>query len=527
MVLSLRAMSNSHDDAIWDQIQTSLESLNSDYEKRSKILAEIQATCTKICATLNNHQRLQQPPIFQFQAKSNSEFPLLSNNSTKLATENSIITDLRFWNSDPEYQIAELESTTAKASESARNPEITEEVHIKGEEGDSSDFKFTFQPQQQTKSTQVADRAIIQHSSLSICNYYDAVSPFQQQQQTSCLNSTLIDAENEEEATDLAEVEELAFNFEFQPVESTAISVQAGFQNSIPELQSKLPIIPEHTREEHLDLHLAHLEETALAEEKVVIQGGGSAVEELNRPPPKPPYSLTKAAVGPATATGAGKTAVLPRASGAIAKVEGNDIVHEGGRWAQSSENDDSTTSAPTRGRDLQACGFRCVSPLVARPPKLLVAVFPWDRGGGRHIDDWQWRAAVLASGRGNTTASGAGAALILHGGSDAEDGALARGQRTLLKALVGGAATGKGRDLHSRWFSCGLPMAAIPSPLMAASFPWDRAVPATSLEFSSGGHIDGGTRGCWLVSQWAAREEGARKKREVVTEGEKSWRRR
>ncbi|KAL4372350.1 hypothetical protein AHAS_Ahas06G0257000 [Arachis hypogaea] len=63
--------------------------------------------------------------------------------------------------------------------------------------------------------------------------------------------------------------------------------------------------------------------------------------------------------------------------------------------------------------------------------------------------------------------------------------------------------------------------MAAKPPPLMAASFPWDRAAVATSLEFSSGGDIDGGTRGCWLVSQWVAGEEGARKKREVMTEGE------
>ncbi|QHO46758.1 uncharacterized protein DS421_6g190390 [Arachis hypogaea] len=193
MVLSLNTMLNSYDDAIWNQIQTSLDRLNSDYEKRSKILADIQATYTKICATFRNHQRIQQPPICQIQAKSTSAFPPLNNDSTKSAAENSIITDFRFWNSDQEYQIAK--STTAKASESARNPEITEEVHIKGEEGDSSNFKFTVQPQLQTKSTEMADQAIIQHSSLSICNYYDAVPPFQQQQQPSCLNSTLIDAE--------------------------------------------------------------------------------------------------------------------------------------------------------------------------------------------------------------------------------------------------------------------------------------------------------------------------------------------
>ncbi|QHN77087.1 uncharacterized protein DS421_19g649600 [Arachis hypogaea] len=428
MVLSLNTMPNSYDDTIWDQIQTNLARLNSNYEKRSKMLAEIQATCTKICATLQSHQRLQQPPIFQFQAKSNSEVPLLSNNSTKLAAENAIITDLRFWNSDPKYQSAEVEYTTAKASESVRNPEIIEEVHIKGEEGDSSDFKFTVQPQQQTKSTEVADWAIIQHSSLSICNYYDAVPPFQQQQQTSCLNSTLIDAENEEEATDLAEVAKLAFNFEFQPVESTAISVQAGFQNSILELQSNLPLIPEHTREEHLDLHLAHLEETAPAEEEVVVQGGGSAAQELNRPPPKPPYLFTQAAVGPATATGAGETEVLPRASDAVTKVEGNDIVHEGGGWIQSGKDCGASGSADvlrcgvvaTRGalrttnsrveEALSSDGnprrgwLRHASPLVAKPPPLTAAVFPWDRGGERHSDDLQWRAAISVSGKENAT---------------------------------------------------------------------------------------------------------------------------
>ncbi|KAL4299078.1 hypothetical protein AHAS_Ahas17G0064900 [Arachis hypogaea] len=53
----------------------------------------------------------------------------------------------------------------------------------------------------------------------------------------------------------------------------------------------------------------------------------------------------------------------------------------------------------------------------------------------------------------------------------------------------------------------------------MAASFPLDRVAKAPILEFSS----DGGTRGCWLVPLWVACEEGARTKREAVTEGEEA----
>ena len=95
---------------------------------------------------------------------------------------------------------------------------------------------------------------------------------------------------------------------------------------------------------------MAHLEETALAEEEVDLQGGGAAAEGLNLPPPKPPYSFTKVAVGWATTSGAGKAAVLHRGSGAevgtVAKEEGEDTVHDGGGWIQSGE--DSVASGST-----------------------------------------------------------------------------------------------------------------------------------------------------------------------------------
>ena len=94
-MLLLNTMPNSYDDAIWNQIQTSLDRLNSDYEKRSKILAYIQATCTKICATFRNHQRLQQPPICQIQAKSTSAFSPLNNDSTAPEANNSTLTALK------------------------------------------------------------------------------------------------------------------------------------------------------------------------------------------------------------------------------------------------------------------------------------------------------------------------------------------------------------------------------------------------------------------------------------------------
>ncbi|KAL1322302.1 hypothetical protein AAHE18_14G186300 [Arachis hypogaea] len=43
-------------------------------------------------------------------------------------------------------------------------------------------------------------------------------------------------------------------------------------------------------------------------------------------------------------------------------------------------------------GRDRKVRGFRPVSPIVANPPPLLAAVFPWDRGGGNNCDGGQWR---------------------------------------------------------------------------------------------------------------------------------------
>ncbi|QHO41826.1 uncharacterized protein DS421_5g149130 [Arachis hypogaea] len=226
-------------------------------------------------------------------------------------------------------------------------------------------------------------------------------------------------------------------NFEFLPEESTELAVQVEcqpvehtFENSIPgspptvnpEISmakdySAVPKLMNKNSEERthkpsggntiwtrsdrrwFESVLAHLEEKAPVEEEVVIQGGGSTAEGLNRPPPKPLYLFTKAVVGKATATGAGRAAVLPRANGTIAKVEGCDTVYEGGGWAQSGKNDDVMASTSTRGRDLQAWGFCCVSPLVVRPPKLLGVVFPWNQDGGRSGEGLH--ARVVASGRG------------------------------------------------------------------------------------------------------------------------------
>ncbi|QHO46759.1 uncharacterized protein DS421_6g190400 [Arachis hypogaea] len=181
-----------------------------------------------------------------------------------------------------------------------------------------------------------------------------------------------------------------------------------------------------------MDLHLAHLEETAPAEEEVIVQGGGSAVEEWNRPPPKPPYSFTKAAVGQATASGAGEAVVLHQGSsaevGTIVMEEGEETVHEGGGWIQSGKDGGASGSAgvlrcgvvatrrapqTTRSRMEKALSsdgnprrgwLRHASPLVAKLPPLTAAVFPWDRGGEQHNNNLQWRAAVLVSGRENAT---------------------------------------------------------------------------------------------------------------------------
>ncbi|XP_020971672.1 uncharacterized protein LOC110268906 [Arachis ipaensis] len=166
MVLSLNTMPNSYDDAIWDQIQTqtSLDRLNSDYEKPSKILADIQATCTKICTTWRNHQRLQQPPICQIQAKSTSAFPPLNNDSTALEANNSTLPALQFQNSASDYEKAALENAATNFPEFNMTP-----VHTKEEdEAEESDFCFLVQPQQQAKSTETPDQATIQRSPVSI-----------------------------------------------------------------------------------------------------------------------------------------------------------------------------------------------------------------------------------------------------------------------------------------------------------------------------------------------------------------------
>ncbi|QHO29341.1 uncharacterized protein DS421_8g224380 [Arachis hypogaea] len=119
MVLSLNTMPNSYDDTIWDQIQSSLDRLNSDYEKRSKILAEIQATCTKICATLHNHQQLQQPPIFQIQAKSESHLHLLHKNSTNPAADISSL---------PILQVQTLESDYTEPGSATNSTKIQKQI---------------------------------------------------------------------------------------------------------------------------------------------------------------------------------------------------------------------------------------------------------------------------------------------------------------------------------------------------------------------------------------------------------------
>ncbi|QHN79621.1 uncharacterized protein DS421_19g671520 [Arachis hypogaea] len=384
MVLSLNTMPNSSEDAIWEQIQTNLDRLNSNYENGSKILAHIQATCTKICATLRNHQRFQQSPICQIQAKSTSAFPPLNNDSTALEANNSTLTALQFQNLASDYEKAALENAATNFPEFTMTP-----VHTKvEEEAEESDFCFLVQPQQQqAKSTENPDQAIIQQSSLSICNY-KAITQFQQQQRNSFLNSNIIDAEKEAEASDLANEEQSDFKFDFQPEqqqESTAISDQARFPNSIP-----IPLILEHTE-----------------------------AEGVNRPQPKPLYAFPDAAVGLAPTTSTGEAAVLLRGSGAedgaIAKgertlakagidgaatMDDDDVTNLNNRCGTSTTETRGAQAAPNlstvshdaasatgsresgrSGRDRKVPGFRRVSPIGANPPTLLVAVFPWDRG--------------------------------------------------------------------------------------------------------------------------------------------------
>ncbi|MED6159682.1 hypothetical protein PIB30_044470, partial [Stylosanthes scabra] len=160
--------------------------------------------------------------------------------------------------------------------------------------------------------------------------------------------------------------------------------------------------------------------------------------------------------------------------------------------------------------------GFRRVCPVVSRPPPLMAAVFPWDRGKGPHGTSGEGRAATTAGrlksldndrgqdvgSRGaeyteygvvkeekqrtvttldngaatvegsSATARGDGSdyAGVLHGN------AVAKGDgepRTTNRHVV--AALSSGRNLCRGWLCRASPIAAKPPPLMAAVFPWNR----------------------------------------------------
>ncbi|KAL1359224.1 hypothetical protein AAHE18_04G093000 [Arachis hypogaea] len=234
MVLSLNTIPNSHGNSsnlIWDQIQTSLDHLNSNYQERTKMLEDIQVTCNKICATLRIHQRLQQPPMFQIH-----DNPEADNSTTP---EAEIFTALQFGeqhtteaegeSSDfnlviqSQQQQLEESSPSRKFSYSSHNNSATNlqaenlttnsdyaiqtEIPVHTEEEDEedeedaeeeSDLCFLVQPQQQqAKSTEMAVQTTIQQSSLSSHSYKYAVPQFQQQQQNSCQTSKIMEAEEE------------------------------------------------------------------------------------------------------------------------------------------------------------------------------------------------------------------------------------------------------------------------------------------------------------------------------------------
>ncbi|RYQ97670.1 hypothetical protein Ahy_B08g093751 isoform B [Arachis hypogaea] len=138
--------------------------------------------------------------------------------------------------------------------------------------------------------------------------------------------------------------------------------------------------------------------------------GRRSSSGGVESPTAKPPYLFTNAAIGRATASGTGEAAVLHRGSGAVAKEEEEDTVHDGGSWIQSGE--DGVTSGSTgvlrggvvatRGApnghveaalssDSDPCrGWFCrASYIVAKPPLLTAAVFPWERHDETRIEQW------------------------------------------------------------------------------------------------------------------------------------------
>ncbi|QHN98134.1 uncharacterized protein DS421_18g633440 [Arachis hypogaea] len=422
MVPSLNTMPNSYDDAIWDQIQTSLDRLNSDCEKRSKILAEIQETCNKIgaivtkriygetdcalTAEISTKIQKQQHLILQIQAKSTSAFQPINNNSTSPEANNSTITALQFQNSASDYENAALMNAATNFSEFNMTLVHTEEE----EEAEELGFCFLVQPQQQeAKSTKTLDQATIQHSPVSICNYTEAVTQFQQQRQNSCQNSKMIDAEEEK----------FDFNFEFLPEELTELAIQVecqpadhAFENSIPGIPTTADLAISVTNDSSAITRFMTKNNT-----EVTNKPGGRGIVWTAGDRPWFDSSMTHPGDLRPDRDAGGDDAwrFLPwEAPNPRTPTTDDDARSsaDGGAFAvwKGEAHGASVTGVRAhairttiRGRDRGVWGFRRASPIMANPPPLLVAVFPWNRNRERSGEGLQGRVAASGRGRENS----------------------------------------------------------------------------------------------------------------------------